>query len=481
MPTLPLPLFTRSYRNADETVLTDDAAVQYNGFIDELGGLNIRPGEVRNKTVSGPVTGLYFWPDKNLVISFSNGYIYIDTIVSGFLSQQTLVASASLNTGKIVSFANNGTYVFMAAGGVINYITEAGVLAQITDADAPSTVTHIAYLDGYILAIDGTTGKFYWADVNAPTSWSALSFASAEANPDITQALHVVRRQIYLFGTTTLEVWENDGQTPFSRISGGAIEIGCGAKYSIVRRDDSLMWLTHTRQFARVDGTGVKFISSRYDKEIMNFTTVSDCVGGFVHHDGQEYCIFTFPTENRTLVYNPNIDDWSEWGSWDSTYMNWDAYSFNAITRDIVSGTTFIGKANTKVITHLSSSSTEDVVTSLIGAIDERPFKFLRRTGWISNGTNKTKRVEELSFRARRGASDVGDNSVKTLMLRYRNDGSSQWSNIKEIDLGSPGQTEHQISLKRLGVYKSRQWEISVTDNSLLSFAQAEIDFTVLR
>lgn len=480
MPTLPIPLFTRSYKNADESVLTDDAAIQYNGYFDELGGLNIRPGEVEAALTAGRNNGLFMWPDKNFIVSCDEAAIRLRTVSGETLTTAYSTTSASLNLGNIVSFANNGTYVFMAAGGVINYIDATGTIAQIADADAPTIVTHIGYLDGYILAIDGTTGKFYWADVNAPTSWSALSFASAEANPDIVQALHVIRRQIILLGTVTTELWENDGQTPFSRISGGAIEVGCSAKYSVVRHDDSLIWLSHARQFVRLTGTGFEFISSRYDKEIANFSVVSDCIGGFIHHNGQEYCIFTFPTENRTLVYNVNADDWSEWGTWDSAYMSFDAYDFRSTVRDLTTGKTFIGKRDALLIACLSSDSRVDLNSSS-GAVVSTAFKFLRRTGWIDNGSNKTKRVESLTFRAKRGYAGVLETTDPVLMLRYRNNGSGDWLNIRNISLGLAGDYDHVIDLKRLGMYKSRQWEISVTDNVPVVLSRPEIEFTEVR
>lgn len=479
MPTLPIPLFTRSYRNADESVLTDDAAIQYNGYIDELGGLNIRPGEVEAVTTNAATTGLYMWPDKNFIVSCNAEAVRLRTVSGETLVTAYPAVGVGLNSGNPVSFANNSDYVFMASGGPINYINATGTIAQITDADAPAAVTHIAYLDGYILAIDGTTGKFYWADVNAPTSWSALSFATAEANPDVVKALHVVQRQIYLIGTVTTEFWYNDGVSPFSRIEGGVIEVGCAAKYSVVRHDNSLIWLSHTRQFVRFTGTQTQFISSRYDKDIANFSVVSDCIGGFIHHNGQEYCIFTFPTENRTLVYNVNADDWSEWGVWDSTYMNFDAYDFRSTARDINTGKTFIGKS-IPAIACLSSDSRVDLADYVI-ASDTVPFKFLRRTGWIDNGSNKRKRVESLTFRAKRGYGDNSQELIPYLMLRYRNDGTADWSNIRNISLGLSGDYDHVIDIKRLGMYKSRQWEISVSDNAPVVLSRPEIEFTEVR
>lgn len=473
--TLPIPLFSRTYKNVDETVLTDDAALQYNGFIDELSGLNIRPGEVLAINTTFKNDGLYFWPDKNYIVCVDNQVVTLRIVSGETLITSKSGGSVSFAPGQRVIFCNNDSLVFMAGGGKINYVDTLGLVFEITDPDAPTTVTHVVFLDGYLLAITGDSNKFYWSNVSDNTNWSALNFASAEGNPDIIQAMHVVQRQLYLLGTVTTEIWENDGTTPFSRIPGGLIQIGCIAKYSPIIRGNSLIWLSHTRQFVEFTGTNIKFLSSRYEKEIANFAVVSDCIGGYVLKDGQEYYIFQFPSEGRTLVYNPNIDDWSEWANWNSSSMSWVPYDFRSSVYDIQTGKTFIGKEDAALIACLSSDSQVD----LTSGSTSRPFKFFRRTGFISHGNNKIKRVESLRFRAKRGNETNPDNP--TLMLRYRNDGSSQWSNIREIDLGSIGETPHHIELYRLGTFKSRQYEISATDSVPIVLSNAEIEVTILR
>lgn len=474
MPTIPVPLFTRSHKGVDQSVLTDDAAIQYNGFLDALTGLNIRPGEVLAINSARRSDGLFFWPDKNYVVCVDDTQVTLRTVSGNTLVNAFSAASSTFVAGVPIIFANNGTYVFMAGGAKINYVDAFGVVTELADGEAPTTVTHVAFLDGYILANNGN-GKLYWADVNSPTAWSALSFASAEANPDNIQALHVVQRQIYLLGTVTTEIWENDGDTPFSRIPGGLIELGCIAKYSVIKRGNSLMWLSHTRQIVEFTGTDVKFISGRYEKEIANFQIVSDCIGGVINHGGQEFCVFQFPSVQRTLVYNPALEDWSEWGNWDTGSMNWLPYDFRATAHDIGSGKTFVGKDRALAISCLSSDSTVDVT----GAATTAAFKFLRRTGHISHGTSRQKRLEELRFTARRGAPE--QSSTPMLMFRYRNNGDSQWSNLQNISLGAIGDTEHHIRLKRLGIYESRQFEISATDNMQVVLSNAEADITVLR
>lgn len=475
MPTLPIPLFSKSYKNADGSVLTDDSYVQYNGYIDALNGLNIRPGETLAINTGLKNDGLFFWPDKNYIVCVEDGNVALRNISGSTLTTFSSNA-ATYVPGTPIIFCNDSSYVYMAGGGKINYVDVSGNVTELADVDAPTGVTHVAFLDGYILALNGQTGKFYWSDINVGSSWSALSFATAEGNPDNGQALQVVQRQIYLLGTTTVEIWENDGTTPFSRIPGGIIEVGCIAKYSPVKRDNTLMWLDHRKRFVEFTGTSLKYISSRYDKEISNFSTVSDCIGGLIYKDGQEFCVFQFPGQGRTLVYNPAIDDWSEWGNWDSSGANWTAYDFRSAAYDINGGKTFVGKEKAQAIACLSSDSRVD----LAAGSTTNPFKFLRQTGHIDHGTGQRKILEELRFRAKRGAGSSSVTNPK-LMLRYRNNGSNQWSNIREIDLGNIGDATHHVYLKRLGMFKSRQYEISATDNVPIVLSNAEIDITLLR
>jgi len=472
--TTPIPLFTRSHKGVDQSVLTDEAALQYNGYLDELQGLNIRPGEVLAINTGKRSDGLYFWPDKNYLVCVDETEVTLRTISGETLSNAFSSAASTFVAGVPIIFANNGTYTFMAGGGRIHYVDAFGVVTELVDLDAPATVTHVAFLDGYILAIDGSS-KFYWSDTPAATDWSALSFASAEGSPDNIRAMYVVQRQIYLLGIASTEIWENNGQTPFARIPGGQIDIGCIAKYSPIRRGNSLLWLSHSRQVVEFTGTDVKFISGRYDKEISKFSVVDDCIGGLIYKDGQDFCVFRFPTQQRTLVYDPRSQDWSEWGNWDTGGMQWLPYDFRATAYDLNSGKTFIGKERALVIACLNSESRNDIT----GAATTAPFKFLRITGHINHGTLKEKVLQELRFIARRGSSE--QSSTPNLMLRYRDDGHSQWSNIINISLGAIGDTEHLISIQRLGIYRSRQFEISSTDDMAIVLSRAEVDLTILR
>ena len=473
MPTLPIPLFTRTYKNVDGSFLTDDAEEQFNGFVNEKEGVGLRPGEVLALNTGKRNDGLFTWPDKNYIVCVDETEVTLRT-VSGTTLVTAFSAAIPFSTANPIVFANYGSYVFFADGGKIKYINTSGVVAEITDPDAPTAVTHIAFLDNYILAIQGS--KLYWAVVNDPTNWSALNFAGIDANPDLLKGLYVVNRQILLPGTVSMEVWENDGTTPFSRIPGGILEYGCSASYSPIQRKNTLTWLTHERQIATYTGTDVEIISGPYDKDIESFTTVSDCIGNLIVKGGKSFLVFTFPTEERTLAYCPETEDWSDWGRWEDESMRWRPYDIRSSCKDITTGEVFIGKGLAQAIACSSADSRKDVIAG--GSL--YPFKFLRRTGPIDHGSSKKKRLESLRFRAKRGGAWSETDRNPSLMIRYQDDGESSWTAIDNIDLGRTGETGHHVERKRLGMFRSRRWEISCTDDVPVCLSNAEVDVTVM-
>lgn len=472
MPTRDLPLFSPTFRNSDDIVLRDESALQYNGFIDDLGGINVRPGESNGVNSGSRIDGLYAWPENPLVAVFG-GNVQLYNAVGKVLTAFGAASALSFAPGVPVVFANNELYTFMAGGGKINYIDPLGVVNVITDIDAPTVVTHVAFLDGYILAISGR--KLYWSDIPANTAWSALSFASAEGNPDVILAMAVLQRQIYLFGTVSTEIWENDGESPFSRIPGGYLDAGIAAKYSVVTTDNDIIWLHHRKYFVRFAGKSVERISTPYDTEIENFTTVSDCVASRIDFAGRTICLFNFVSEARTLAFDTMSGEWSEWGGWNDQSMSWEPYDFTSATFDSATGSTFIGKDSSRRIVALDRSSRLDLLVDSA----TRKVKFLKQSGQIDHGTLQKKRNEVVRLRAKRGSP--GSTTNPKLMVRYRDNGNSQWSNIKEISLGAVGDKELVIEFRRTGIYKTRQYELSATDDCGVTLAKAEEDFTILR
>ena len=85
-----------------------------------------------------------------------------------------------------------------------------------------------------------------------------------------------------------------------------------------------------------------------------------------------------------------------------------------------------------------------------------------------------------MRFRLKRGSPGSSASDPK-LMFRYRDNNSSKWSSIRDISLGQIGEVTIPVEIRRTGIYQTRQYEISITDDTPVVMAKAEEDFTVLR
>lgn len=462
-----IPIGSPTIKNIDGTMLDDSTYYLINGYLDGEGNVNSRPGIdlAARLNTSAQIDGAYWWDDIERVMMVSGGHLWV--INSGFSGTDLGTATNLIGIGTRATFATDGTTLFIANGTRILQSdgSSSANTIYMADADAPTAVTHVIFIDGYLMANEVGTGKIHWANLNAPTTWSALDFATAEGSPDDIVAVHLFRKEIYLFGKISLEIWENDGQTPFSRVNGGYIDTGCIAPYSIVKTDNGVMWLDDKKRIVKFSGGGVEHVATPYDKEIQKFGTVSDCIADRIDIVGREFYRFTFPTENRTIVYNLTDNNWSEDGYWNSSggfYERFigNAYCFSPLWNQHIWGTCKPDGA----IYKMSPDYLDD---------DGNPMRTQRVTGHISYGTNNMKRCDNLSFRAKRGS--IGDSSTPVMTLRLNDDGQG-FNNEIQISLGAMGDYFNNIKLPRMGMYRTRQYEFTVSDAVSVAFGHGRED-----
>jgi hypothetical protein len=472
MPTAKIPIFAPVQKGVDGIELTDENFSLVDGYRTLSGGTIKRPGSKALFTASTATgigfDGIFYWAEKDVVMAVGGGHIYQLTYVSNTPVITRLTSTPLLNEGTPVSMAVDGTNFYCANGDRIAFTPVNGTPAYIADPDAPITVSQIAFLDGYILAID-STNKFYWSDVNAGTSWNALSFATAAGSSDLISALRVYNREIYLFGQRSIEVWENDATTPFSRIPGGFIQSGCSAPHAIIEDENSLYWLDDKRRLVRFAGKSVERLSTKFDRELQGLSKVSDAIAQKIQIDGYVFFVFSFLFDGRTLVYNQTVDDWGEWGRWNLTDAKYERWVGNCYAYAEKWGLHLIGRRDTLQICQLSKDYATD---------DDETIRLARITGHIDNGTSQTKQCNEVRFRAKRGKG-LSDRTPK-LMLRYKLDNRS-WSNIKEFSLGDIGEYDLVLRDLRRHQYRTKQYEFTATDAVDVVFSNAEEDVEVLR
>ena len=97
---------------------------------------------------------------------------------------------------------------------------------------------------------------------------------------------------------------------------------------------------------------------------------------------------------------------------------------------------------------------------SMVSGVGEpREFTRVGGTVYVAMANNALGRIMQLGSTARELIPNT-PNFPRKLLIRWRNDGKSAWSNYRELNLGETGDYEIVRRIQGLGQYRSRQYEI---------------------
>ena len=454
-----VPLTGDPYGNVDEIELSETSPVVQDAYVDELDCTVKRPGLTSfvDTTTAAGCDGLYWWDQQTTAIVVSNGRVWKITDSAG---TKTELTGTTMAVGTLVTFATDGTNLIMANGGrMVLHVAGTSTIADMADIDAPTDVTHVAFIDTYILANStGNRGRFYYSDVGSSTSWNSLSFATAEGSPDVLTAIGVSYREIALVGRESVEIWVDDGVTPFSRLPGAFIQRGCAAPYSFQqvsdpKLGDTWMWLDENRRFVKLAQRTPVYISNPYDKLIQGLLTVDNARAMVTNINGWPIYLISFPLAGKTLAYNFQKEQWMQWGYWDANIADYTRYRGQVYCYARGWNLHLMGDHSNGLIYTTDRSTFSDNGAAI---------RTLRRTGFITHGSLNLKRSQQLRIRCKRGVA-TATVIAPLLTLRWR-DRSGAWSADHQGSLGEVGQTYFEAVFNRLGEYRARQYELIHSD-----------------
>ena len=418
--TIDLDLNSIPYQNVDPITLNQYSDSLYDGYIDELKNTVKRPG-IEHFIKLGTAKksdSLYWWESKSCFICVSDGNIY--KIVDETGTKVDLTGDKLEDQGR-VTFASNGTYLVMANGEKMVYTDGTALTAYITDPDAPTKVTHVAFLDDWLLAFQVGSQNVQFADFETtPTTWYAADYFVTQSNPDGLISMYVNQRIIYLMGTNTVEFWINDGISPFSRID-NVLERGITAPYSTVNVNDTLYFFDYKRRLTAMNGYTAQIISTSFDKTIQGFSSFNDVLSDYITIDGRNFILFTFPTENRTFLYDldgPGTPYWAEWSYWDELNETRKRFILNCYAYSPLWNIHVIGSCFDDNIFMFSSNYYDDNGVEI---------RFSKTTGNIDHQVpDKLKRSYQLKLIMKSGIGIGNQNQNDAFArIRWRDNGST--------------------------------------------------------
>lgn len=404
------------------------------------------------------------------VTTASTATIYVNQPVSG----PGIPAGAT-----VVSINPNGTDFIISAAATA---TATGV--TLTFSDFLTTLTTpfagavgCGFLDGWFV-FNQPNSQIFWVMDSTGTTIDPLYFASAEGSPDNLVTLIVDHREIWLFGTNSVEVWYDAGTPdfPMARIQGAFNEIGCLAAYSVAKLDNGLFWLGTDQR-----GNGVVYRSKGYSGEristhavewqIQQYTNLSDATAYTYQQDGHSFYVLNFPTANTTWVYDVATGAWHERAGWENDVFTRTRgncqMNFN---NTIVIGDYRVGELYAYDLNVYSEAGTRQ--------------KWLRSWRALPTGQNNLTRTTQHSLQldCQAGVGISGTEPTPgvnpQVMLRWSDDGGHTWSNEHWKSMGQIGQTGYRTIWRRLGMtlkLRDRVYEISGTDPVKIAIMGAEL------
>jgi len=396
-----------------------------------------------------------------------------------FVSGAELVTIDSNGTAtSIGTLDTNGGRVSIAAGrdavglvdGTAGYYYDGTAFAKIADADFPASPTHITWLDGYWIVNDSGTEKFQISALNDITSWSALEFASAEAQPDDIEALTANDKILYAIGDRSTQLFYNSGNPdfPFDPYQ-QAVPVGIAAPHSLVASSVGLFWLAqHTDgdvSPVRMTGAVPQVIGDSYtDWLISKMAKVSDAFGFVYKLAGHWFWQLTFPSADKTLVYSVNEGMWHERVS-------------PGMGRHRAGGYGYLGRSH---IVGNDSSGRCDTLDSGTFTDNGQTMERMRRGQVIhKNNRRMTFWAVVVGFDAGVGLT-TGQGSDPQAMLRYSDDGGKTWSDELWTTIGPLGDYQRAAIWRQLGQSRERIFEVKVTDpvdvTIIDAYAEVEVD-----
>ena len=435
-------------------------------------------------TYSGEVRGMWTFPGdtSGLVIIGSNA-ILIKALSPGTYNTRPVFSyqlAGSLNTssGQVKMRDNGAGNVCVAVDGVYLYVynISSGTFTVSTDIAFLGSVT-VAEMDGWFVFHKPNTQIFY----TSPVYWDGVSpidatyYALKDDAPDNIVALIEQKRELWLIGEATTEIWYNAGGNyfPFSRLQGTLQQIGCAAAQSVARYVDGLFWLARSER-------GNNSVVMTHGYQVMNIATpalsyalnqypvVNDAIGYTYSEEGHNFYVLIFPTANVTWVYDLTTQMWHQRASYDQNLGVFNRQRANCLMN--IQGSILVGDYQTGAIYWQTRTAYTD---------GSYPLVSVRRAPhlWDKNDRNRL-RFNRLQVEFTAGLAAQG--TTPQAMLKWSNDGGQTFGNEHFAPIGASGNTTNRCIFRRMGIARDRVYELRVSDAVNRDIVGASIAVDVL-
>ena len=406
----------------------------------------------------------------------------------------------------------------------------------ITATIQGGTVPGIAYINGYFCIMD-TNAKIYNSDSDDPTTWNSLNVITAENEAGNGMGIGRSLEYLIAFKDFTTEPFydaKNPVGSPFLPVSNLYFKIGCATGDSIAEVDNTIIWVSQTRQEGRsvhaLTGLEPTKISTPDIDRILNADSLSGVYAYGLKLDGHSLYLLTLVNTNVTLVFDLTTQIWYSWTSmtlgtplsftvasltstngvatWISDaphrMQTGDLVSISGIAQDAYNGSFQITYVNNNSFSYSVPVGTVSPATAA-GTIDVIPYSesYFKFTKYVDyEGTNLflhesnghlysmssqlyqdaglpitySSRSQKLdggssNIKTMRRLVLVGDQVADTAFVRWSDDDYQTYSTFRVVDL-----SKDLPQILRLGAFRRRALEIKHIGNTAPKWDAIELE-----
>lgn len=409
-----------------------------------------RPGLAAFGTAgSGPIRCMWAGDERLFVVSGSTLY---EVSSGGVATSRGSVGGGS----AAAEIHTNGTQLLIVAGGSA-YIDNGTSIASApvpadpyaipaTPAASVGTAATGAFLDGYFICAKPDSKIFFYSAIRDGQTWDELDFLVKEGYPDNIAQLLTSHSELWTMGDQTTEVWRNEGDADnvFRRDPGAFIHQGIVAPATLKRFSNGIAWIggdTEGRCIAwRTQGfSPVRFSTHAVENAWAAYSVVSDAVAYTLNWKGHPLYVVSFPTANKTWVYDQSTSMWCEWSS--------GANRFRGQTHAFVFGKHLVGDFSTGAIYEMSDSAYTDSGSAIT---------FQRTAPYLHEEQHRLFFAEfQLDVEAGLGTQDY--------TLEWSTDGGKTWSTALTASAGPVSEYTKRVIWRRLGSKRDRIFRVTST------------------
>lgn len=202
----------------------------------------------------------------------------------------------------------------LIANGDAGYVwdTTGTTLTKITDSGYPGAVM-VDYLDHYLIQVEPFGRFWFHSNLDNASDYNTLDRYDAEAATDKMVGIAANQLEAVVFSGKTIEFFADTGATTGTFQSKRiVIERGCAGRHTIVKLDNTLMWLGNDGIFYRLNGYGAQPISPGPINRAIAGLDWSRAFGFTWEDKGYKVAYWTFP-DGQTWGYDPTQPPGYQW------------------------------------------------------------------------------------------------------------------------------------------------------------------------